>query len=705
MTNHCGEPAYWDAVFAEPDPWDYGSAYEQKKYAQALSLIPEQSLLQVAELACAEGHFTTMLASRAGRLLASDISPVALERARRRCRGSSNITYTVLDILTDELPAGMDLIVCSEVLYYFPEHSLPRIVEKLSRALCDGGHLLSAHTNVLADDPDSSGFDWDHPFGARKIGEAFGRSPELALVKQIDTPLYSIRLYRRLRPHERNTAPAEIIRLPLEAVLSPAVEKSVVWGGAVMTRAEARRREISTAVPILAYHSVADTGPAGGLSLYRVSVDSFREQIRYLRRNGYHSITLEEWAQCIRDRRPIAGLPVIISFDDGYRDFLEKAWPILERADFTATVFVVSDYVGRTAEWDRAVNAEPLPLMGWEDLRMLQERGVEIQSHTASHKDLLTLPAQAIEFEGSKAIDELRSRLGTEATAIAYPFGRANETVVAALSACGYRVGLNTTGQVSTLEDQLMDLPRIQIDAVDNLSSFARRISSGGVNRSDGTARPVSRGRGSLYLAARLDQLIGEFVALQTELLEAAASESELQKAFRELFSRPVIGAASDALKPYQEISSGILVGFEESAKVQWHVENKKDHSISPESFLNIVSLNYQAPSRWLTIEIPLGWKEVCAAQEFLLSVYAEPSRPLGCWAVIRLPHSCGGYADHEFARLDLHVGGRHANRAGRLALPDLVETDLSRHPRLLLFFDAAADFTLRISYLNCYFC
>lgn len=703
MTTHSGEPAYWDCVFAEPDPWNYGSEYEQKKYAQSLSLVPEQSLARVAEVACAEGHFTAMLAPRVGRLFASDISPVALERTRDRCRAWSNITYTVLDILTDELPAGMDLIVCSEVLYYLPEHRLPWIVEKLSRALRQDGYLLSAHANVLADDPDSTGFDWDHPFGARKIGEAFERCRELALMKQMDTPLYSIRLYRRVGPHERNAAPVEIIKLPLEAALPSAVEKSVVWGGAVMTRAEARRRKISTTVPILAYHSVADAGPAGELSLYRVSVDSFREQIRYLRRNGFHSITVEEWAQCIRERRPIPGLPVIITFDDGYRDFLENAWPILERADFTATVFVVSDYIGGTAEWDRALHPEPWPLMGWEDLRMLQEHGVEIQSHTASHKDLLTLVPQAIESEGRKTIDQLRNRLGMKATAIAYPFGRSNETVVAALSACGYRIGLNTKGRVSTLEDQLMDLPRIQIDAADNLSSFARRISSGKV--SGGTARAVSSGRGALHLAARLDQLIGEFVALHVELLESAASESELQKTFRQLFSRPLIGAASDTLKPYQEISAGICVGFEEAARVQWRVQTKNDYSISPESFLNVITLTYQAPSRWLTVEISLEWKEVCAAQEFLLSVYAEPNGPLECRAVIRLPRSSGGYADHEIAQLELTVGGRHANRVGKLALPDLVDADLSRHPRLLLFFDADADFTLRINYLNCYFC
>jgi hypothetical protein len=122
------------------------------------------------------------------------------------------------------------------------------------------------------------------------------------------------------------------------------------------------------------------------------------------------------------------------------------------------------------------------------------------------------------------------------------------------------------------------------------------------------------------------------------------------------------------------------------SGKVRWRIENKKDHSVSPETFLNIISLSYQTPSRWLTIEIPLEWKEVCAAQEFLLSVYAEPSRPLSCRAVIRLPRFSEGHADYEFARLDLSVGGRHANRAGRLALPDLVETDLAPSATSALF-------------------
>ena len=110
---------FFESLFAEgDDPWRYTTPYEQVKYAQSLALLPKARFRRALEMACAEGHFTARLTPRVDLLVAADISRVALDRARERVNGASNVQFVHLDLAKDPLPGGFDLVVCSEVLYY-----------------------------------------------------------------------------------------------------------------------------------------------------------------------------------------------------------------------------------------------------------------------------------------------------------------------------------------------------------------------------------------------------------------------------------------------------------------------------------------------------------------------------------------------------------------------------------------------------------
>src|SRR3981081_3071947 len=105
-------------------------------------------------------------------------------------------------------------------------------------------------------------------------------------------------------------------------------------------------------VAILAYHSIAAAGPAD-LAPFRVSPSAFSEQLEFLRREGYCSISITDWVFSIITRRFLPGRPIIITFDEGYRDFITAAWPVSRRTNFRATIFVVTGRVGGLADWDR----------------------------------------------------------------------------------------------------------------------------------------------------------------------------------------------------------------------------------------------------------------------------------------------------------------------------------------------------------------
>src|ERR671930_271081 len=113
---------YFEGLFATRTcPWDYTTDYEKTKYRQTLELLPRRRFRRALELGCAEGHFTIQLAPRVEKLIAADISVIALKRVAARCAGCRNISFEHIDLTREALPERLDLIVCSEMLYYVGE--------------------------------------------------------------------------------------------------------------------------------------------------------------------------------------------------------------------------------------------------------------------------------------------------------------------------------------------------------------------------------------------------------------------------------------------------------------------------------------------------------------------------------------------------------------------------------------------------------
>ncbi|MBD1940286.1 trifunctional glycosyltransferase/class I SAM-dependent methyltransferase/polysaccharide deacetylase [Microcoleus sp. FACHB-68] len=465
---------HFETLFAtQPDPWKYTSPYEQTKYEQTLEMLPADKIERVLELACAEGHFTVQLAPRAGSLLAADISQVALDRAAERCAGFENVRFTQLDLSKDAIPGKFELILCCEVLYYVGgKEELRTFARKVADALEPGGYFLTAHANLVVDEPDRTGYNWDHPFGAKFIGETFASTPPLKLVKELRTPLYRIQVFQHDAGGKVTTP--EIVELPQPTPPPPAVAGDVLWEGGSPNR-YGERKVVTERLPILMYHRVAPTGSAAN-ARYRVTPEAFEEQLRYLRDAGFYSVTLEEWRKAMVAKKPLAGRGIIITFDDGYVDFLTYAWPLLKQYGFSAIVFLVADRVGGTNCWD-SIYGEELPLLGWEDIRRLQEMGVEFASHSATHQLLTTLNPEEIVREGARSRAILQRELGKAINTIAYPHGDTDRVVRHLMGACGYTFGLSCRSGLSRFGDSLLDLPRVEVTGADNLREFVAKLS------------------------------------------------------------------------------------------------------------------------------------------------------------------------------------------------------------------------------------
>ncbi|OAF15435.1 hypothetical protein AYJ54_39330 [Bradyrhizobium centrolobii] len=469
-----GRELFWERFFQKEDPWNYGSPYEQEKYRRQLELLPPERPERAIELACAEGHFSRQLATKVGHLLASDISATALDRARLRCDGIGNVEFLKLDLSTERLPDEMDLICCSEVLYYLEDEAeLVSVAQRIARALRPGGHLITAHSFVLKDDMSRTGFDWENPYGAETIARVMAQLPDLALEASIQTSLYRVDRYRRLKPGEVAPGP-RVAMARIGATIERDVARFVVPNGAVTRRSEVRKSERRPLVPVLMYHRIATDGPEG-LARYRVNPDTFAEQMLWLRRNGYHTINSEQLAWFVANDYPFEGRPLLITFDDGYEDFAEQAWPILKANDLSAEVFIVTDLVGGRAEWDQSFGT-PARLMDVDRIVALAGEGAMFGSHLARHPRSDRLSSSELAEELLRSRIQLETWLERPTTSLAAPFGCTDQRLRILAAECGYKAVFNTADRAAELQDDLLDLPRIEVRGDRNLEAFVHRL-------------------------------------------------------------------------------------------------------------------------------------------------------------------------------------------------------------------------------------
>ncbi|HET8894411.1 MAG TPA: polysaccharide deacetylase family protein [Gaiellaceae bacterium] len=189
-------------------------------------------------------------------------------------------------------------------------------------------------------------------------------------------------------------------------------------------------------VPILMYHLVGPHQPSdhGYTLALTVSTAQFRAEMDWLHRDGFHAISLQTLYDALEHGAPLPSKPVAITFDDGYRDVLWNAAPILYQLHMPATAFVIT---GRISGRDSS-------FLTWPELRLLERRGFTIGSHTVHHLELTLLSREEAMYELIASRQALQHHLHRKVWWFAYPAGRFDATAVALVARAGYRLALTT---------------------------------------------------------------------------------------------------------------------------------------------------------------------------------------------------------------------------------------------------------------------
>ncbi len=176
-------------------------------------------------------------------------------------------------------------------------------------------------------------------------------------------------------------------------------------------------------VPILMYHDIGDEETS-----WCISASAFEEQMTFLKREGYHSISLSELKKGLETGSDFSGKAVVITFDDARTGVYTFGYPILKKLGFTAAVFIVPDWAdGKNVPSEESYSS----FMTWDQLRELVGNGFEMGSHSFSHRNLTVLSQEELIQELTAGQNTLKQNLGCPVEHFSYPYGKYNSQVLA----------------------------------------------------------------------------------------------------------------------------------------------------------------------------------------------------------------------------------------------------------------------------------
>jgi peptidoglycan/xylan/chitin deacetylase (PgdA/CDA1 family) len=206
----------------------------------------------------------------------------------------------------------------------------------------------------------------------------------------------------------------------------------------------------------------------------------FERQMQFLKERGFQTVALSEAVRLLNRRESVGPRRVVITFDDGYRNFYTHAFPILQKFGFTATMFLPTNYIGTARK-----SFKGFECMTWDEVRELRKAGIEFGSHTVTHPKLVELNWIDVERELRDSKIEMETQLSTRVTTFAYPyaFPQANPLFVQkfgdALVENGYRCCLTTEVGRARPGDNVYRLKRLPMNSEDDVNLFRAKLEGG----------------------------------------------------------------------------------------------------------------------------------------------------------------------------------------------------------------------------------
>ena len=216
----------------------------------------------------------------------------------------------------------------------------------------------------------------------------------------------------------------------------------------------------------LSYHGISDAPTSN----YTVSEENFKEQIGYLKREGYHSISLDSLGAWLDGSKKLPPKSTLITFDDGNKSDYKKAFPILKEYGFSGNLFLPSEPAGNNVKG-----------LSTQHIKEMIQNGFAVGSHGFSHKSLVGLDSVTLMRETLGSKKKLEDRLGRRIRFFAYPYGNFDEVVEDAVKSSGYKGAFTTIPGKIFRDTNPFELRRVMVGRQFTLEVFKKAINGDNV--------------------------------------------------------------------------------------------------------------------------------------------------------------------------------------------------------------------------------
>jgi len=219
-------------------------------------------------------------------------------------------------------------------------------------------------------------------------------------------------------------------------------------------------RKVISNVPILMYHHIkSNPDPKNQLeNSLDVSPENFKEQMSYMNKEGYQTTTLDKLFPNPQGKK------FIITIDDGYKDAIENAYPILKSFNYTATLFIITNDVGKEG------------YLSWDDIKTLKNEGWVIGSHTLNHPNLTNIKEDEAKKEITQSKEILESNLKTSIDFFCYPAGKFNQKIINLVQKANYKAAVTTIEGKTNIYQDIFKLKRIRVNGSESLTEFIEKL-------------------------------------------------------------------------------------------------------------------------------------------------------------------------------------------------------------------------------------
>lgn len=229
-------------------------------------------------------------------------------------------------------------------------------------------------------------------------------------------------------------------------------------------------QDITLAVPILMYHYVS--APPSNADVIRrdlsVTPDQFESHLALLRQAGYETISLEQLAYALTQQAPLPPKPIILTFDDGYRDQYENAFPLLRKYGYTATFFIFTE----------PIDTYNVDYLTWEMVTEMHRAGMEFGSHSYRHSDLSGRDTDFLVYEILGSKEAIEQRIGEPVRFFSYPSGRYDDLTIRVLISANFWGAVTTEWGVEQSYKRRFETPRIRIRGNDTAEDLAAKLAA-----------------------------------------------------------------------------------------------------------------------------------------------------------------------------------------------------------------------------------